>query len=179
MKIIWDIIKTEGGYVNHPNDRGGPTKYGITQRTYSNHLKRDVTIEEVKNITKELAYKIYETNYLIKPKIDKLQNNFLTALVLDMAVNHGSVKAIIILQQTINKVNLFNITADGIIGPNTLKAVNTTYEYIGRYFTNLICNRREEIYINIVNNNESQRVFLKGWLKRARSFKTELPNVFY
>ena len=36
--IIKEIIRREGGYVNHPNDRGGPTKYGVTHKTLSRYL---------------------------------------------------------------------------------------------------------------------------------------------
>ena len=31
--MITDVIRREGGYVNHPADKGGPTKYGITHKT--------------------------------------------------------------------------------------------------------------------------------------------------
>ena len=58
--IIKEIIRREGGYVNHPNDRGGPTKYGVTHKTLSRYLKREASIEDVKHMTEETAYEIYE-----------------------------------------------------------------------------------------------------------------------
>ena len=41
--LISDIIRREGGYVNHPDDRGGPTNYGITQATLSEWRRQPVT----------------------------------------------------------------------------------------------------------------------------------------
>lgn len=47
-EIIEGIIHKEGGYVNHPNDRGGPTKYGVTQKTLSRYYGYQASIEDVK-----------------------------------------------------------------------------------------------------------------------------------
>jgi len=52
---IDEIIHTEGGFVHHKADKGGPTNLGITQRTLSYYLGRKASIEDVKNITKETA----------------------------------------------------------------------------------------------------------------------------
>ena len=32
-EITAEIVKREGGYVNDPDDPGGPTKYGVTIHT--------------------------------------------------------------------------------------------------------------------------------------------------
>ena len=39
-RIIDGLIVAEGGYVDHPADRGGPTKYGITRKTLAAWRKR-------------------------------------------------------------------------------------------------------------------------------------------
>lgn len=181
MKIIWDIIETEGGYVNHPADKGGPTKYGITQRTYSEYVGREVSINEVRNLSKEMAFDIYQSRYLIKPRITMIQNEFLKYLMLDMSVHHGPVRSIRMTQQVVNSTELFSLNADGILGPISENAINTTYDYMGRYFTNIISHKRADFMRSIVDNNPSQKVFLKGWLNRANSFLTKLPhdNVFH
>ena len=44
---ISEVLLTEGGYVDHPDDRGGPTNYGITQKTLSDFLGHEATKEEV------------------------------------------------------------------------------------------------------------------------------------
>lgn len=178
MDIITNIIKTEGGYVNHPNDRGGPTKYGITLKTYKEYTKNYfATEEDIKNLNKEKAYEIYEQMYLIDTKIINLTNGILREIALDMAVNFGPSTAIKIIQETINRIGEDSLVEDGILGPNTEKIVNKTFEYMGRYFINLICDVREEKYRNIVKRNPSQQVFLKGWINRTDLFRTKLPLI--
>ena len=71
-EIIEGIIHKEGGYVNHPNDRGGPTKYGVTQKTLSRYYGYQASIEDVKNLDKSVAYDIYERYYYRVPGIDKI-----------------------------------------------------------------------------------------------------------
>lgn len=48
-------LKWEGGYVNHPNDPGGETKWGIAKRYHPT--------EDIKNMTPERAAEIYANEY--------------------------------------------------------------------------------------------------------------------
>ena len=48
--LIDDILRREGGYVNHPADKGGPTNFGITQDTLSRYIGRQALISDVKNL---------------------------------------------------------------------------------------------------------------------------------
>ena len=59
-KIMDYVFNSEGGYVNHKHDRGGATNYGVTQTTYNSWRKqKGLPIEDVKNITKDEAKKLY------------------------------------------------------------------------------------------------------------------------
>ncbi len=58
------VLKWEGGYSNDPNDPGGETNFGISKRSYPN--------EDIKNMTKERAIKIYYENYWLKQKCNEL-----------------------------------------------------------------------------------------------------------
>jgi lysozyme family protein len=93
-EIIEEIIRKEGGYINHPNDRGGPTKFGVTQKTLSNYLGRPASIEDVKNMTVETASEIYERNYYKAPSIDTIPQK-LQPIVTDASVLYGPKRAII------------------------------------------------------------------------------------
>jgi len=76
------LIKVEGGFVDHPNDPGGPTKFGITQATTGWDR------ETIKNLTPEVAKKWYFDNYWKPSGADKLPWP-LNLAVFDFAVHSG------------------------------------------------------------------------------------------
>jgi len=169
-EAINKIIKREGGYINHPNDRGGPTKYGITKPTLTTYLGRDVITDDIKNISTADAYEIYYRYYYQVPKIDELPEP-VQEIVLDMAVNHGPKTAITLLQRVINQNNRL-IAADGIIGPITKAATTGVIEEFGiKKLINDLIDYRIRFYERIVKKDDTQRVFLAGWVKRAESFR--------
>ena len=95
--MIDDILRREGGYVNHRADRGGPTNYGVTLGT----LRRwrgdpTLTAADVKALTREEAREIYRADYFTGPGIDRLPPP-LHPQTFDMAVNTGPAKAVELL----------------------------------------------------------------------------------
>lgn len=157
--IIAQTIKIEGGYTNNPADAGGPTKYGITQRTLSTWLGRQATIEDVQNLDMVTAIAIYKKMYFYDPGFDKLPSA-LQPQLFDIAVNSGPRKAIELLQEALG------CTADGIIGPNTISLCQQSTPGL----VNQVEKLREQLYLQIVQGNPSQSIFLKGWLTRAKTF---------
>lgn len=164
------ILKHEGGFVNHKSDRGGATNHGITIGTYSKWLGRPATVDEVRAMTEETAREIYETRYLTGPRIHLLPDPPQT-LVLDMAVNHGPRRAIKLLQRTVNLAGFGTLSVDGINGPGTRRHVGRAADAMGAYLQDALVEERIKFYHRIVERNESQRVFLRGWLRRANSFR--------
>jgi hypothetical protein len=71
-KAMQFVFPHEGGYVNHPNDRGGPTNMGVTQNTLSGYLGRPATIEDVKNLDQATARDVYKKLFFdpIAKKLD-------------------------------------------------------------------------------------------------------------
>ena len=107
----------EGGYVNSPNDRGGPTKYGITHTTLARHRGvRSVTPAQVKALTLAEAEDIYRKSYWGQSGGDILPVG-LDYAAFDFGVNSGPARAVKVLQR------LVGAKVDGIPGPNTLAAV--------------------------------------------------------
>jgi len=171
---IESVIRREGGYVNHPDDRGGPTNYGITQSTLSAYLGRAALVDDVKNLSRDLAVDIYEQRYYTGVGIHRLPET-VQPFVFDSAVNHGPRRAIKFIQSVCSQAGyLPELTQDGAIGPNTLKGAQWAEETMGEYFLKALVEERRNYYYLIVENNPSQEKFLKGWLNRISEFDGEV-----
>ena len=169
-EMIQMLMRKEGGFSDNPADKGGATNLGITQATLSAYLGRKATRDDIKNVKPEVAREIYYTRYFILPRIDALPQP-IQSLMLDMCVNHGAVKAIKIMQRVINKVGIQHVTEDGVCGPETQAAAHSMQEVMGPYFENALVDERINFYRQIVSNTPSQLVFLRGWERRAESFR--------
>lgn len=169
-QMVDDILRREGGYVNHPNDRGGPTNMGITQKTLSDWLGRQATIDDVKRLDEETAREIYLKNYLYGPRIDTMPQEIVPQ-AFDISINSGPRTAIKIVQKTVNLAGFGQIASDGVMGPKTSQACHAAQEAMGNLFNNAIMYERINFYERIVAHNPSQEVFLKGWINRAKEFE--------
>ena len=167
--MIDHVLVKEGGYVNHPADRGGPTNYGITQKTLSRYLEKAVTIDMVKALDLETARDIYELNYYRVPRINQLPAE-IQPFLFDCAVNHGPRRAIKFLQNVCNEAGFGPLTPDGLMGPKTKAQARACLEELGQWMVVALVEERQMFYVEIVQNDDSQQAFLKGWLNRARSF---------
>lgn len=109
-----ELLGHEGGYVDHPSDPGGATRWGVTERVaratgYAGHM-RDFPVE--------LAKAIYRRDYWDAVKAEQLPETLRYA-VFDAAVNSGVKQAAKWLQRALG------VADDGVIGPYTLNAANT------------------------------------------------------
>lgn len=167
---IASTLAKEGGFVNRADDRGGPTKYGITQATLSEYLGRPVSIDDVRNMSIDTAKTIMKQEYYFDPQLDMLPAS-LQPQMLDMCVNHGQGNAIKILQRLINRLGYGNLVIDGEIGRVTAAAVVNCYAAMGSKLINALADARADFCRAIVANDQSQAGNLNGWLNRAESFK--------
>lgn len=159
------VITEEGGYSNHPADLGGKTKYGITQRTWSDyrvsdydHLANDWP-KDVKDVTLELAENYYQ--YRFNEANIELLPPELYSIVFDFEVNAGR-NAIKVLQR------LVEVNDDGFIGEITASA--TELQIDGRPINELLyeyTRKRIDYYFQLAKNLPSQQVFVRGWCQRA------------
>lgn len=155
------LLKHEGGFVNDPADRGKATNMGITMDTLKAYRGKAVSVDDVKNLTKEEAIAIYKKNYWDKIKGDSINSQSLAELLFDYAVHSGVGKASKVIQ------TLVSVPSDGVIGPKTIEAINK--QNAKDLFEKLKQNRKAFLE-SIVKNNPSQSKFLKGWLNRVNSF---------
>ena len=145
-------VPNEGGYINHPNDRGGETKYGISRRWYPN--------EDISNLTRERANIILFRDYWKNRNINQLPDE-LAYRVFDNAIVQGQPTAVRNLQRALG------VKADGQIGPNTLNAVNSQdYNTIRKRFIDNV-NKVEDEY---QRRDPRQKVFEKGHRNRYKKY---------
>jgi lysozyme family protein len=167
-EILDEIIKAEGSrYTNRPNDRGGPTKYGVTLKAYRDYVDENATELTIRNLTEAEARAFYNRFYITEPKFDKI-HPLVMPLVVDCGVNHGQKRAAKWFQKAVGA------TEDGVIGPKTLEAardVPSTVIYLS------ICAYRIRFYGAIVNRDHSQAEFISGWNNRAAKFILGLADL--
>ncbi len=159
------LIDIEGGYSDHEDDYGGKTKYGLTE----NQLNLFCYDGKVKDLTKDEAKELYYKHFWKEPKINKIKNRWIQMEIFEQGVNMGPSEAIERLQKAYNILTGEGITEDGIIGPQTLKAVNT-YSEPNKLYKVLNCEQYNK-YKELVKKDDSQRVFLLGWLNRVNIIK--------
>lgn len=162
--IIDDVIRREGGYVDHPDDRGGPTKYGITLKTLSDWRGRSQIAADVMRLTEVEAREIYRERYIIGPRLHKVIDPKVRALAVDCAVNHGPHQAVKLLQVAAR------VFPDGALGPKTESAVNrmTPTALYAR-----LCAARVRFYGQLIRRDSTQHVFAEGWANRVAEFIEE------
>lgn len=107
-KAFQIVVGHEGGYVNHPDDPGGETKFGISKRSYPNVNIKDLTLAQAKDIYKKDFWDVAKCDELPAP---------IRYPLFDGAVISGVRQSIKWLQEAVNS------KPDGVIGPNTLVAI--------------------------------------------------------
>lgn len=113
-EIIDAILVREGEkFTNRADDRGGPTKWGITQATLSTYLGHQASIQEVQNITRDMASEVYQALYVNPFLLLAGLSPRLLGLLVDAGVQHGTLRARKWLQTAIGA------TPDGILGSTT------------------------------------------------------------
>jgi lysozyme family protein len=150
-RFVKIIIENEGGYVNHPADPGGETKYGITKRVFPDL--------DIKNLTEQQAADIYFKYYYAPLNLDGVVDDNAALQIFDYAVNAGKSRAV----RTAQKVCGFDKKGvDGVIGQNTIKKINSIPEFTVKYKI-----ERELFYKSLVSRRSELKVFLNGWIKRV------------
>lgn len=142
-------------YTNHPDDPGGPTKYGVTLADVRRFIDRHATAKTVKLLTWEQAKEVYRLHYWQPIHGDKLPwpVNF---LVFDMGINSGISRGVKLAQRIVG------VEDDGLLGPVTLKALNAVDP---KEFNDKYAVAREAYYRSL---KRLFKTFGDGWLNRTK-----------
>jgi lysozyme family protein len=160
------VLKLEGGYVNHPNDKGGPTKYGVILSTwkqygYDKDGDGDIDVDDLKVITEKDAKGVAKKIFWDYFQADKIHNQSLAEIIVDWGYASCRVNAAKKVQV------ILGVKADGIPGKETLKAIN---QQNASHLFEKIKEARKEHIERIVQVDPTQQVFYKGWMNRINSF---------
>lgn len=173
--IIDGVIAREGhAYTNNPADRGGPTKYGITQRSLAAWRDHAVTPYDVEHLTEPEARLIYHWNYVKLPGFGAIADAKLRGVVVDAGVNHGPRQATRMVQRAVG------LESDGIFGPVTINALNALdprkacvlvladrIQFFGRMISKDLTDADKD---GVPDNTE----FAHGWLNRVAGLMREV-----
>ncbi len=158
------VLKIEGGFVDRPDDKGGPTKWGITQRTLSDWRGTPAQRSDVLNLTMSETREIYAGLYWDVMKLDQVRSGKLALILFDQGVNHGPQDAMRMLQKVLVDSFGERIVPDGVFGPKTEVAIATANE--ARLCRKLL-QAAQLRYVQFVEKKPGQLVFLEGWLNRT------------
>lgn len=155
------MILNEGGYTLHQvsNDRGGLTYAGIAQNFHPQwpgwqRLKQDPDDPAITDLVRDF----YQQHYWDKLGGGDIESQAIAESLFDFGVNAGVRTAAKLAQLVVGA------TPDGIIGPKSMAQINQAHTelFVANYALAKIAR-----YAEIVNNNDSQRKFLLGWINRT------------
>jgi lysozyme family protein len=169
--LVDDVIDREGDYVHHPADRGGPTRWGITEAV----ARAQGFTGSMRTLSREAAADIYRNIYWFAPGFDRIAARAprIAAELFDTGVNMGTAAAIGFLQRALNALNRSardypDIVVDRTIGPATLHALDGFLRARGPRGETVLLRAIEalqgERYIALAERRPSQEAFLYGWL---------------
>jgi lysozyme family protein len=157
------LARNEGGFVNHPADKGGATKYGVTLTTLR-RWRKDMTLGDydVAALTRDEAKQIYYKEYWCLLRLDEVSKLAVATAVFDAGILFGPVVAVRAAQRALLDAGS-NVKVDGLLGPKTVQALSAAseQEWIS-FFTHHLNARISEI----IKFNPRLAVFEAGW--RAR-----------
>lgn len=166
QEVFEHILKVEGEkYTNHPSDRGGATKFGVTQRLLNEYLEvNDAPYMDVRFLSKPLAKDVYSQMKWKPALLDQVYNATHALIFFDQFINQHPHIVVERLQRSLNRcLRHSRLKVDGILGPKTLEAFNRAGKSVMIDFIQ----ESQVYYASIARSNPSQLVFLVGWLKRT------------
>ncbi|HEX8389221.1 MAG TPA: glycosyl hydrolase 108 family protein [Sphingomonas sp.] len=170
-RLIDDLIDREGGFVDHPADRGGPTRWGITEAVARAAGYRG----SMRALPRDAAEDVYRRLYWIAPGYDRVAARApaLAAELFDTAANMGPATATAFLQRALNALNRGasdypDLGVDGAVGTRTLQALDAFLARRGRGAEVVLLKAVEalqgERYLALAERRPANEAFLYGWL---------------
>jgi lysozyme family protein len=178
-RLIEELIEREGGYVNHPSDKGGPTRFGITEAVARAHgFSGPMAL-----LPRDEAAAIYRRLYWLRPRFDEVAKRApqVAAELFDTGANMGPAVAATFLQRALTALNrngsdYADLVPDGRVGPRTLEALDGFFAARGRKGGETVLLRalealQGERYLRLAERRPANEAFLYGWLANRMGSK--------
>lgn len=170
-EMIDEVIDREGGYVNHPADRGGATKWGVTEAV----ARQFGYTGTMTKLPRDVAVAIYTQQYWTQPKFADVAKHApkLAVELFDTGINMGTATASGYLQRALNALNrnggdYADITVDRQIGSASMQAIKLFLARRGANAERVLIRAIDALqgahYIRLAETRPSQEAFLYGWL---------------
>ena len=171
-ELIDELIEREGGFVSHPADRGGPTRYGITEAVARAHGYAGA----MNQLPRDEAAAIYRRLYWLRPRFDQVAERAprVAAELFDTGANMGPAVAATFLQRALTALNrggkdFPDLVPDGRIGPATMAALDAFLKARGALGGETVMLRalealQGERYLRLAEKRPANEAFLYGWL---------------
>ena len=170
-ELIDSVIDREGDYSNHSADRGGATRWGITEAV----ARANGYAGDMRHFAREAAAAIYRRIYWVRPGFDRVDSRapMIAAELFDTGVNMGPATATAFVQLALNALNRGardypDVLLDGRIGPQTLAALDGFLAQRGSTGEAVLLKAIEalqgERYLSLAEQRPANEAFLYGWL---------------
>lgn len=169
--LISALIEREGGFANHPEDKGGPTCFGITEAV----ARANGYLGPMRQLSRAQASEIYKRLYWLGPAFDQVASRSVevAAELFDTGVNMGPAVAATFLQRALTALNrngqdYADLVPDGRIGSATLAALDCFLKVRGRTGETVLLHALDalqgERYVRLAERRPANEAFLYGWL---------------
>jgi lysozyme family protein len=169
--MIDAVIEREGGYVNNPADKGGPTCFGITEAV----ARANGYGGAMRQLPRSEAAAIYRRLYWQRPGFNQVasRSGRIATELFDTGVNMGPAVAVTFVQCALTALNRNgrdypDVTPDGRIGPATIAAMDTFFTVRGAAGETVLIRALDalqgERYLRLAERRPANEAFLYGWL---------------
>ena len=169
--LIEAVIGREGGYSNHPADKGGPTRWGVTEAVARANGYRG----DMQALPRDEAVAIYRRLYWQRPGFDRVaeQAPRVAAEMFDTGINMGPATATGFLKRALNALNrneadYHEVDATPVIDNATIAALAAFVAKRGQGGQGVLLKALEalqgERYVRLAETRPANEAFLYGWL---------------
>jgi len=156
----------EGVWSNDPDDRGGKTKFGITEGLWEEYLRvRKLPHKAIETLTRDEAETVYFEEFWVRPGCHLFNNEAVAKELFDTGVNCGRGSAARMAQEAYNYLRLEDwpdLKVDGQLGPISRHWINLATQ---RYARQMVVAMNGEQY-SYYKKIKGQK-FKRGWLQRV------------